>query len=172
MLFLPFMVNASSVKAYYGDYCYTILLHNNTCWFSYPPNNYPDYSGDIVVPSTIEYRGESYKVTKIEMLACAMYENVTSVVISEGIEEIQNSAFEDCANLQLVHIPSTVTHIGPWVFRGTGLKKIICDATDIPETDDRAFENINLGEVTLIVPPSAIDAYKASPIWGKFSFGQ
>ena len=56
-------------------------------------NYYSDYSGDIVIPETVNYDGKSYSVTSIG-----------------------NSAFWNCSSLTSVTIPNSVTSIGNYAF--------------------------------------------------------
>ena len=53
------------------------------------------YSGEVIIPSSIEYYGVSYSVTTIG-----------------------NRAFWDCSSLTSVTIPNSVTSIGDYAFQG------------------------------------------------------
>lgn len=51
---------------------------------------------------------------------------MTEVIIKEGVKIIEAAAFSQCANLQRIEIPSTVTSIGSDTFeRCTNLTDII-----------------------------------------------
>lgn len=170
---MPLLAQAQAIKANVDGIWYTISLHNNTCWVSYAPEGYPEYSGDIVIPSTIKYRGNVIQVKEIEMVAFAMYEKVVSVVIPEGVTEIQMSAFDSCTGLKRVHLPSTIKVIGDHAFDScTNLKEIRCDATTVPNTGDKAFKGTTVENITLIVPTASIQAYRSSPIWKRFNYGK
>lgn len=52
-----------------------------------------DYSGDIVVPETVEYQGKEYKVKKMENDAFSSYPNIKSVYIGRNVSEIDNFWF-------------------------------------------------------------------------------
>lgn len=69
-------------------------------------------SGTIVIPAT--YDGKP--VTKIDRWAFSQCDNLTSIVVSAGIEEIGYGAFSFCDNLQTVSLPDTVSVIGSNVF--------------------------------------------------------
>lgn len=50
-----------------------------------------------------------------------------SIVIPEGVTEIEDSTFKGCYNLKSVTIPESVTKIGSWVFEGCeNLKSFAC----------------------------------------------
>ena len=58
-------------------------------------NSYADeYTGDVVIPATVNYDGKTYSVTSIG-----------------------NGAFEYCSGLTSVTIPNSVTSIGSWAFK-------------------------------------------------------
>ncbi len=46
----------------------------------------------------------------------SLYENITSVVITEGVTSVGNSAFIDCTNLASVSMPESLTTIGYYAF--------------------------------------------------------
>ncbi len=168
---IPLGASAQAITAKVNGLWYTIMLRNNTCWVSYVPEGYPEYAGDIVIPSTIEYKGNTLQVKEIEMTAFAGYKKVTSVVISEGVTEIGMSAFDGCSGLQRVHLPSTLKKIEADAFSSCkNLKEIRCDATAVPNTESGVFKETKVENVTLIVPSSAIQAYKSSPVWKKFNY--
>ncbi len=77
------------------------------------------YSGDLVIPSTVEYDGKSYKVTRLgDWVFCGTIgePTLTSVVIPEGVTEIGTQAFFYCTSLTSVAIPESVTDIGVSAF--------------------------------------------------------
>lgn len=66
----------------------------------------------LVIPSNVRYDGKNFRVKCIEKAAFAKWCGIKSAVISEGIEEIHDVAFFDCANLESINIPSSVNKIG------------------------------------------------------------
>lgn len=74
----------------------------------------PDLNGDVVIPSTLG----SYPVVSIGDGAFYENENVTSVVIPDGVRSLGNGVFEDShCTLKCVIIPDSVTEIGWGVFQ-------------------------------------------------------
>lgn len=100
-----------------------------------------DYSGDIVIPESVDYKGTTYSVTSIDneafrkcssltsvsipnsvtsigKLAFAVCSGLTSVSIGNSVKSIGDYAFQACAGLTSVSIPNSVTSIGNWAFGG------------------------------------------------------
>lgn len=76
--------------------------------------------GDSVL---VAYLGEPYYVvipSYVKIVADVFYasEEVEEVVISEGVQQINDSAFFGCSELERVEVPSTVKKIGDWAFYG------------------------------------------------------
>ena len=69
---------------------------------------------DIVIPVELD----GFKVTGIAQGAFWGCDNINSVVIPDGVIEIEKSAFLSCRNLTSITIPDTVTKIGESVFSG------------------------------------------------------
>ena len=73
------------------------------------------YSGDIVIPETVEYEGANYNVTSIAggnifQGAFSGCNGLTSVTIPNSVTSIGDGAFYDCNGLTSVHI----TDIASW----------------------------------------------------------
>ncbi|MBR3657841.1 MAG: leucine-rich repeat domain-containing protein [Prevotella sp.] len=87
------------------------------------------YSGDVVIPESVEYEGKTYSVTSIGGSAFQNNSDLTSVSIPNSVTSIAMSAFEDCSGLTSVTIPNSVTSIGGWVFSGcSSLSSIIVES--------------------------------------------
>lgn len=94
------------------------------------------YSGDIVVPATINYQGKSYPVTEVLSYAFSG-DNLKSVVLPEGITKIADDVFFAAHDLETVQMPSTITSWGEAVFAGcTKLKTFFLPdfMTEIPRS--------------------------------------
>ena len=81
----------------------------------------PVYTGDIVIPATVDYDAKTYNVVRIGENAFQNCAEVTSVSLPEGLEEIGFDAFWNCSMLTSITIPSTVTTIDSYAFEYTGL---------------------------------------------------
>ena len=76
--------------------------------------DYPErYTGSIVIPETVDYKGKTYPVTGIG-----------------------DGAFYFCSGLTGVTLPSSLTSIGEYAFYGcTGLKKLFCNNSKLTSLD-------------------------------------
>ena len=77
------------------------------------------YSGEIIIPESVEYGGKTYKVTDIYDWAFFLCPRLTSVTIPNSVTSIGEYAFASCGSLTSVTIPSSVTSIGRDAFDGT-----------------------------------------------------
>ncbi len=69
------------------------------------------YSGDIVIPSTVSYNDAEYSVTSIEAFAFYGCSSLTSIEIPNSVTSIGYWAFDYCFSLTSITIPSSVTSI-------------------------------------------------------------
>ena len=104
------------------------------------------YSGEVVIPETVEYQGTTYSVTSI-----------------------RNSAFSICSDLTSVAIPNSVRSIGEEAFRDCSeLLDVYCYAKKVPSTESNAFIASYPENDTLHVPAASVDSYKATAPWSGF----
>lgn len=102
MLLCVFTSAMPSFALSYGDFSYEIVNEQVVI------TGYNGTSSKIKIPAEID--GKS--VVKIEHNAFKDNKTLTSVTISEGVEDIGNSAFENCTKLSTITLPTTITHIG------------------------------------------------------------
>ena len=62
----------------------------------------------VVIPSTITVDGYTYQVTKIAANAFKGDKQIRALIISDGITQIGNNAFNGCKNLKKITVKSTV----------------------------------------------------------------
>lgn len=83
------------------------------------------YSGNIVIPESVNYRGTDFKVVSIGEWAFSECESFTGITIPNSVTSIGNGAFDETYALKSIIIPSSVTSVGNNLFGSFGIKKII-----------------------------------------------
>ena len=103
------------------------------------------YEGDIVVPETVKYKGSDFTVNYVYV-----------------------GAFCDCPNLTSLVLPATMEKVCSYFLANSPkLTYFECRATKVPAADADAFVDVVEGLVP-VVTESALEAYKADPVWGQF----
>ena len=83
------------------------------------------YSGEVVIPESVEYGGTAYSVTSIGERVFYYCSGLTSVTIGNSVTSIGQRAFENCSGLTSVTIGNSVTNIGALAFSGcSGLTSV------------------------------------------------
>ena len=84
-LFLA-LVATTSLWAYdfEVDGIYYDYLDGNNVEVTFPPTIYDEYSGKVIIPSTVTYNGTTYNVTRIRDYAFTSCTSLTSVSVSFG----------------------------------------------------------------------------------------
>ena len=96
-------------------------------------------------------------------------EEVTDLVIPEGVKRIEGVAFYNSTALKSVTIPSSVSNIGTSAFEGcTGLNSITCKTQSVPTTETNAFNNVP-EDATLYVAKAAVSDYQSTSPWSNFT---
>ena len=97
------------------------------------------YSGDITIPSTVNYKNNSYAVTSIGDTAFYYCSGLTSITIPKGITSIGYGAFRHCSSLTSITIPEGVTSIGEKAFDDCEGLTSITIPEGVTSIGDRAF---------------------------------
>ena len=126
LAFMP-MLASMPVQAYdfeNGGFRYNIVGND---YISVEVARNPSYSGDIVIPNSVYYDGNTYTVTGIGKMAFSDIVNIKSVTIPNSVTYIDQYAFED-GFMTSVTIGSGVKSIGMGAFQTCrNLKTIISE---------------------------------------------
>ncbi len=175
LILLSAAASLSAVDFNYDGINYTILSEDDkTCEVKASEFPIPgtQVSGDIVIPETVEYQGESYTVTRIGKLAffwCGGLSSVTipntvvsigeaafektglnSVVLPNSVKELDQAAFNQCRGLYSVTLSESLTTIGQFAFSGCEWLMSIEIPNSVTLIGEDAFAGCsNLTSVTL-----------------------
>lgn len=128
---------------------YNITSSDNRTVGVFPKEN-DNYSGDIVIPQTVNYNETHYRVTSIGEDAFFQCFDLTSVTIPEGVTLIDHWAFENCFNLTSVTLPNSVVSIEYWAFGGCKSLSSISLGNNIKYIGREAFYKCtNLTSITI-----------------------
>ena len=153
---------------YNGIYYNILSTTDKTLEVTYSELNYNSYSGDIVIPQFVNYNNDTYRVVRISDYAFQT-DNITSIVLPEGLKSIGNKAFYSCENLTSIELPNGLESIGDYAFAECnnileikiGSKKAITASENIFSSD--AYNN-----ACLYVPTGRKDFYAKTSPWSNF----
>lgn len=115
--------------------------------------NYNSYSGEVTIPAQVTYEGVTRAVTRIGNNAFNNCQNLTRVVIPQGVKSIGNFAFKHCSSLKSISIPSSVTSIGYRVFSGCKGLTSVTLSNQLTEIPILAFVGCS-GLTNVVIPAS------------------
>lgn len=127
---------------------------NLTVRVTYETTNFNSYSGDVVIPATVSYNDNTYKVTSIGICAFNACASLTSITIPEGITSVEGQAFYGCSSLTSLTIPESVKSIGGSAF--AYCRSLI--TVNIPEGVTSITSNIleKCSNLTSIIIPESV----------------
>lgn len=146
LLFVLFLIASISVSAYdfQVDGIYYFKYPNNVAsvtFYNKSNNRTYKYSGDIVIPETVEYNGVTYTVEIIDIRAfyvCA----INSFTFPSTIKTIGEEAFAACYSSAPISLPNVET-IGKDAFANMENLTDVAPLESIVTLDYGAFRNCN-----------------------------
>lgn len=136
--------------------------------------------GSVEIAAVIEINGQTYRVTAIAENAFKDNQDITSVIIADGITAIGENAFNGCIKLVVINIGKDVQSIGNKAFANIGTSSgartrskqssiaVNCYAEIIPQTATDAFENTSIETGKLLVIDELVNYYKTTSPWSRF----
>ena len=99
------------------------------------------YTGDMVIPETVEYSGQVYVVDSIGSNAFDNCGELTSVRLPEGLKAIGEYAFSSCSGLTSISFPGSLRHIGEYAFSSCSGLTFLSFPEGMTEIGKDAFRN-------------------------------
>lgn len=130
--------NADNVTIYYK------WINNNTeLAVSYAGSSFNNdvYTGNVVIPKSVVYEGNTYSVTSIGDYAFYYSSGLTSVTIPNSVTSIGKNALSACSGLTSVTIPNSVTSIGDNALSGCNGLTSITIPNSVTSIGQFAFES-------------------------------
>ena len=193
--------NFTTIQERYYDFVvngiYYSITGSNTVSVCHGPRD-NCYSGNVTIPSAVTNGGVTFAVTGIADNAFrgpfyTLNNELTGVIIPNGVITIANCAFMNCTLLTSVAIPASVTDIEYQAFLGCStlqnvtlgegvtsidfwafkdcpnLTSITCLAPVPPTINSGSFLSENNNTAILFVPKASLDAYQDRKYWNNFA---
>ena len=159
---------AFAYDAWIDGIFYNFSGSSATVTFHYSPASHGrSYSGNVIIPESVTYNGNTYSVTSIGL--CAFYgcSSLTSVTIPNSVTSIDGYAFKGCFGLTSVTIPNSVTSIGSSAFSGCSGLTNVTIGNSVTSIGSSAFEDCScLTSVTIPNSVTSIGEYVFSNCYG------
>jgi len=160
-------VSANTEEVEVNNLRYTIdkeFMTAEVTEFTYVYNEfeYDEDAGNITVPQTIDYDGQTYTVTSIGEYAFNQdrYQtNITAINLPPTVTTIKYRAFSGCYLNKPLILPEGLESIGEEAFRTFGGQRSLTIPSSVKEIGQAAFTNCYLDSVTIACPITAIPDY-------------
>ncbi len=141
-----------------GNNYVSVKKYNNVC-----------PTGELTIPLTVINSSTTYTITSIEYGAFYNYTSLTSIDIPLGVINIGIGAFNSCTGLTSVNIPLSVEYIGWYAFHDcSSLTSVTVNWVTPIVINENVFENVNISNIPLTVPPGTVADYKNTAVWQDF----
>ena len=91
-----------------------IVTYKGSSWNSYSN----EYSGNVIIPSSVTFNGSTYLVASIGDYAFRNCEDMSNITIPNTITTIGYSALSGCTGLTSIDLPNSITKIERSAFEG------------------------------------------------------
>jgi hypothetical protein len=128
-------------------------LNGDEAEVTYRDDNYNSYSGTVIIPESITYRGKNFSVTKIGDNAFRSCSDLASVIIPNSVNSIGSYAFAYSKNLASIIIPDGVPNIAEYTFSNCSGLTSVTIPNSVKSIGTGAFDNCS-GLTSISLPNS------------------
>jgi len=141
-----------------GDLLYSIISMDPPCMRVIGHVDGENAQGEIVIPETVEYEGDTYVVTEVGERAFNYCRSIVSIDVANTVTRIGSRAFYDCDNLQSIHLPDSLEAVSSEMFFGCfSLTEVTLPST-VTEIGEGAFSSCRA--INEIVLPESVSVIR------------
>lgn len=150
------------------DDLYYVVTSDSTVCVTFKDDSYNSYSGDVVIPESVNYDGKVYIVNAIDEKAFYNCSGLTSVIIPNTITTIGDYAFYGCSGLTSLTIGKSVASIGYDAFNGcNNLKELNWNAINCSSNGNMStsnIESVTIGSEVEVLPNYFVSGSKIAEV--------
>lgn len=156
-------LNAENIEyVQIGELFYNLSMVSKTAQVTYDRGEH-NYSGDIVIPTSVEYESQVYSVTSIGKSAFMSCQQVTTVTIPSTITSIGETAFSGCENLTAITLPNGITTIEATTFSNCIRLTSITIPNSVTSIKHQAF--FGCSSLSSVVLPNGLTTIGDGAFW-------
>lgn len=128
---------------------YFNITSENTCEVTSKTSNFNSYSGDVTVPKSVVYEGDTYIVSGVGDYAFYNSTSLKSVKLPATVVYIGSKAFAGCTKLTSVDLPASVTTIKDGAFSNCSQLTGITLPASLTTIGNSAFSRSGIAEANI-----------------------
>ena len=121
-------------------------------------------TGEVVIPSTVNYDGTNYVVSQIGKSAFKGYSGITEMTIPSTVSVIEEKAFRNCTALREINTPQPLSSIGDYAFEGCSSLESYDLQASISKLGEGCFRNCT--SLTSVTFPTSLNNIPAKAFEG------